>query len=112
MRMINGETVMLTVRSQTGVDDFHRPVYSETQVAVDNVLIAPVSGEEFLDTLNLTGKRAVYQLAIPKCDTNAWDNATVVFWGQTWRCIGAPTEGMEGLIPLDWNKKVKVEYVT
>lgn len=109
--MIKGQTIQLSVTTAGAVDDFNRPTVSETFVNVDNVLISPVNGDEILDVLNLTGKKAVYQLAIPKGDTNDWENKNVKFWGQTYRTIGKPIEGQEELIPLSWNKKVKVEIV-
>lgn len=107
--MIKGICVTLYETAQTGVDAFNRPVYAETPVAVENVLVAPLSDEEVLETLNLTGKRAKYQLAIPKGDVHDWENRRVSFWGSDWRVIGHPTEGIEANIPLLWNKKVRVE---
>lgn len=110
---MRGITVQLAVRTQVGEDAWKRPVYEETLEDVPNVLVAPVSDEEIVETLNLTGRRAVYQLGIPKGDDHDWENARVVFFGQSFRVIGKPTEGIEALIPLAWNKKVKVEsYVT
>ena len=74
--------------------------------------MSPLSDEEKVSTLNLTGRRAVYQLGIPKGDTHNWEAGTMVeFFGQRWRIIGEPTLGIEGMIPLLWNKKVKVESV-
>ena len=107
--MLKGRTITLLRRQQTGVDAFNRQTYTETPVQVENVLIAPLSDQEVLDTLNLTGRKAVYQLGIPKGDTNDWENQRVQFFGETWRVIGIPLEGQEELIPLGWNKKVKVE---
>jgi len=102
-------TVKLSTRTQTGVDAFNRPVYEEQFIDVPGVLVSPLSSEEILDELNLTGKKAVYQLAIPKGDTHEWEDQRVQFFGETWHVIGFPTEGIEGNIPLSWNKKVKVE---
>ena len=107
--MITGRTVVLLEKQQTGVDAFNRPTYAEIPVEVENVLIAPLSDQEVLDTLNLTGRKAVYQLGIPKGDAHDWENQRVQFFGQTWQVIGIPTEGQDELIPLSWNKKVKVE---
>ena len=107
--MITGRTVVLLEKQQTGVDAFNRPTYAEVPVEVENVLIAPLSDQEVLDTLNLTGRKAVYQLGIPKGDAHVWENQRVQFFGQTWQVIGIPTEGQDELIPLFWNKKVKVE---
>lgn len=109
MALIKGITVNLLERTQTGTDGFNRPIYSEEYVSVDNVLVAPLSDTEILDTINLTGRKAVYQLGIPKGDNHVWEDKKVQFFGETWRVIGKPTMGIEADIPLDWNKKVKVE---
>ena len=79
---IRGITVQLYVRTQTGTDAFNRPVYTETAVDVDNVLVAPATSEEVTQTLDLTGKRAVYNLAIPKGDTHDWEGCRVNFFGK------------------------------
>lgn len=107
--MITGRTVILLEKQQTGVDAFNRPTYAEVPAEVENVLIAPLSDQEVLDTLNLTGRKAVYQLGIPKGDTHDWENQRVQFFGETWQVIGIPTEGQSELIPLFWNKKATVE---
>lgn len=109
--IIKGQTVTLYEKTEKGVDDFNKTLYTETPVEVANVLISPMSETEVLDTFNLTGKKAVYQLAIPKGDTHDWEDKKVEFWGRQWRTIGKPIEGQEELIPLLWNKKVRVESV-
>ena len=106
---MKGITIQLAVKTQSGTDGFDRPVYEETWINVDNVLVAPVSSQDALDILNLTGKKAVYTLGIPKGDTHVWEDTKVRFFGETWSTLGFPQEGIESLIPLDWNKKVSVE---
>lgn len=107
---MNGITVILYDRTQTGTDPLNHPVYSETAVPVDNVLVAPMSDEEVLQMYTLTGRKAVYQMGIPKGDTHEWTAGKKVrFFGEDWRIIGANQEGIESLIPLSWNKKVRVE---
>ena len=105
----SGITVKLYERTQTGTDPVNRPIYTETPTNVDNVLVGHPDDEEVLSTLNLTGRKVIYVLAIPKGDTHNWENCTVEFWGMKFRTIGMPTQGIEKLIPLFWNKKVKVE---
>ena len=109
MALIKGVPVTLVTKTQSGEDPFGNPIYTETEITVDNVLIAPVSGDDVINQLNLTGRKAVYQLAIPKGDTNIWENQDVRFFGDRWRVFGVPTQGIDHLIPLDWNKKVTVE---
>ena len=107
---MKGITITLYDRTQTDVDELNNPVYTETPVSVDNVLVAPVNSTEVLDTYNLTGRKAVYQLAIPKGDTHDWTAGKKVnFFGEDWRIIELELEGIEKLIPLQWNKKVRVE---
>ena len=110
---MRGITVTLLKRIENGTDDFNRPIYTETEVVVDNVLVSPTQtgGDEILSSLDLTGRRAVYDLAIPKGDTNDWEGNRVQFFGETWQVIGIPTQGIDALIPLAWNKKVQVERI-
>ena len=94
---------------QTGVDGFNQPVYETVEENVDNVLVVPGASDDIATSQDLTGKKAVYTLAIPKGDTHNWEDAVVRFFGQEWHTFGFPLEGMEENIPLDWNKKVMVE---
>ena len=76
---------------------------------VEDVLVAPESNPEILSRLNLDGHKEIYLLAIPKSDTHTWVDAKVEFFGKQWKTVGEPLEGMENLIPLRWNKQVRVE---
>ncbi len=106
---LKGIPILLYEKEQIGEDAFHRPVYAETPVTVENILVAPVSASDVLETTNLSGKKAVYTLAIPKGDTHVWEDRTVEFFGEKWCTVGTPIQGIEALLPLQWNKKVTVE---
>lgn len=107
--MLKGITVTLHNKVLIGRDALNAPVYEEVDVDVENVLIAPVSSTEAQEMLDLTGKKVVYQLAIPKGDGHVWENQRVSFFGEDWLVVGFVTEGIEDMIPLQWNKKVQVE---
>jgi hypothetical protein len=109
MGRIKGMTVILLDTVKTGEDPFGKAIYNETEVSVDNVLVSPTLSDDIVNQLNLTGKKEVYTLGIPKGDTHTWEDKKVRFFGQTWQTFGFVTEGIEELIPLDWNKKVMVE---
>ena len=109
MSMLKGITVTLHTKTQTGKDAFNRPVYTEQAVQVNNVLVAPASTSETLDTVNLTGKKAVYTLGIPKGDTHDWKDKKVEFFGETFKTFGEPLKGIDDMIPLEWNAKIQVE---
>lgn len=106
---MRGVTITLYNKVQTGVDAFNRPVYEDVATTVDNVLIGEPTTEDVINELNLTGKHLAYTLAIPKGDTHEWKDRKVEFFGEVFRTYGEPTQGIEHLIPLSWNKKVKVE---
>ena len=106
---ITGIPVILIDRKVTDTDPFGTPIYGDVEVTVDNVLVAPTSSDDVVTQLSLTGRKAVYTLAIPKGDTNDWEGKEVKFFGERWRVFGIPTQGIDDLIPLSWNKKVMVE---
>ena len=106
---MRGITVTLHNRVQTGTDAFNRPIYEESTTTVNNVLIGEPTTEEVVNELNLSGKRLAYTLAIPKGDEHEWKDAVVEFFGERFRTFGTPTQGIDHLIPLQWNMKVKVE---
>lgn len=107
--MIEGIDVVLYDTVEVERDPFNNPITEESAVTVKNVLVVPLSENEIKETYDLTGKRAVYQLAIPKGDSHDWKDKKVEFFGQTFHTIGMPLEGIERMIPLSWNKKVRVE---
>lgn len=107
--LIQGIPVALYERTQTGEDPFGAPVYTETPVTVENVLVAPTAADAVVQDLQLYGKRAVYELCLPKGDAHVWEDCRVDFFGQSFRVFGPVQEYIDALVPLDWNKKVKVE---
>lgn len=109
MIMITGIPVTLVNKKEIGTDPFGAPIYENVEIEVENVLVSPTSTDDIVNHLDLTGKKAVYTLAIPKDDTNNWEDAEVIFFGERWRTFAMPTQGIDHLIPLDWNKKVLVE---
>lgn len=109
MARIKGITVTLISNKKVGTDPFDNPIYEDVEIEVDNVLVSPTSTDDVVNTKDLTGRTAIYTLAIPKGDTNTWENQEVRFFGERWRVFGIPLQGIENLIPLDWNKKVMVE---
>lgn len=109
MGKIHGIQITLIDKQVVSVDPFGKPVVKDVEILVDNVLVSPSSTDDVTNQLSLTGKKAVYTLAIPKGDMHDWENKEVIFFGQKWRTVGFATEGIESMIPLEWNKKVMVE---
>lgn len=109
MGKISGITVNLQIKTKTGVDSFGAPVYTSIYEDVPNVLVQPATAEDVINSVQLYGKHAAYNIAIPKGDTHVWEDVDVSFFGQTFHTFGPVTEGIEELIPLQWNRKIKCE---
>lgn len=109
MAHLKGIPVTLYDRVQIGADEYNAPVYRETPVVVKDVLVCPVRSEDIITDLQIYGKRAVYELCIPKEDLHEWEDRTVEFFGHKWKTFGIPQQWIEENVPGPWNKKVKVE---
>lgn len=109
MPAIKGITVKLHVKTPTEEDAFGRMIYADDTVDVDNVLVTPASSADAATDLNPQGKTIAYELCIPKGDTHNWTDTEVEFFGEVFRTIGYPKEYIEGMLPLEWNRKVQVE---
>lgn len=106
---IKGIDIILYETYSSGKDPFGGIVESTKETVIKNVLVVPTLPEDIVKSENLWGKKAVYMLAIPKGDTHDWKDKKVRFFNQDFRTFGIPAEGIEAMIPMDWNKKVMVE---
>ena len=109
MPKLRGITITLYEKVQTSVDGFGRPVYEETPVDVENVLIGEPTTEEARTLLDMTGKHVRYTLGIPKGDAHDWKDKKVSFFGEDFQTIGYPVQGIDELVPLSWGRNVYVE---
>lgn len=106
---IKGQTIRLHTKEQIGEDGFGAPLFNDSVVEVENVLISPTTDEDIVSEMQMYGKHSVYTLSIPKGDTHNWDDTEVEFFGKTWRTFTTSKMYQEELVPLSWNRKVKVE---
>lgn len=102
-------TVILYDEVVIGQDPFGASIVEVTPIEVNNVLVSPVLSDDLPNQANMKSRKAIYTLAIPKGDTHTWENRIVEFFGRKWKVFNIEMEGIETLIPLSWNKKVKVE---
>ena len=109
---MRGIDIVLYERTETGLDAFNCPVYTETPVTVENVLVGLPTVNEQVDAMDLYGKKAVYTLGLPKGDAHNWEAGThVEFFGQRYETFGDVVQGIEALVPTPWHKKVMVSNV-
>ena len=109
MGKIHGIQITLIDKQVVSVDPFGSPVVKDVEITIDNVIVAPATTEDVTNQMSLTGKKISYTIGIPKGDLHDWEEKEVRFFGKRWRTVGIPLEGIESMIPLEWNKKVTVE---
>lgn len=110
--MIRGITVVLYEQAPNGVDGFNQPVFTETPVAVENVLVGEPSTDDITTATDLYGKRVLFMLGIPKGDGHDWQDKRVEWtdaYGRTIRVrtFGYPITGVEANVPTAWHMKVR-----
>lgn len=108
---MKGISVLLHVKTLAGKDSFSNPVYDESTVEVQNVLVGQPSTEDISSSVELYGKRIEYMLGLPKGDEHIWTDTEVEFFGRKFRTFGDVIEGIEANIPTRWHKKVRVERI-
>ena len=106
---MKGITIQLVKKTQTGTDEFNRPIYSEDFIDVADCLVGQPSADDVSNVLALYGKRIAYTIGIPKGDTNDWTDAEVLVFGDRYKTIGYPETGIQANIPLRWGQNIKVE---
>jgi hypothetical protein len=109
---MRGITVTLYTKTADSTDPFGAPVYTETAVTVDNVLVGQPDTDDITSSTDLYGKRIDYMLGIPKGDTHDWTDKRVEWtdaYGRTVKCetFGFPITGVEHLVPTPWHMKVR-----
>ena len=55
------------------------------------------------------GKPIYKETPIKVKNEHVWEDNKVEFFGETWKVIGLPQQGIEHNIPLEWNQKWMVE---
>ena len=109
MGKIHGIPIILIDKQVVSTDPFGSPIVEDVEITIDNVIVAPATTEDVTNQMSLTGKKISYTIGIPKGDTHDWEEKEVRFFGKRWKTVGIPLEGIESMMPLEWNKKVMVE---
>lgn len=102
-------SVKLYEQEVTGTDPFGRETHTAVVTTVPNVLWILSIGEAVTEELSPSGKRQAGTICIPKGDTHVWTDRKVEIDGELFHTYGEVERGMDDLLPLSWNGKIKVE---
>ena len=81
----------------------------EKQIEVKGVLWSTNLTDDIIDTTNLVGKKDVHILAIPKGDTNKWEDQFVIIEGKRYHIFTPAKRGIDELVPSPWNAQYLAE---
>ena len=110
--MLHGVTIQIRIKGEATYNSFGEAISEESWEDVADVLVGAPSTDDTPTPGELLGRRVDYVLGIPKGDAHVWEDAEVILpppFAGRYRTVGIPTAGIEDMIPLRWNKKVKVE---
>lgn len=110
---MRGMTVYLYEQTEVGTDPFGAPIYTETPVAVDDVLVGEPTTDDVDTSTSLYSKKIAFMLGIPKGDTHDWQDKKVSWTscGHEYvvKTFGYPITGVEANVPTRWHQKVRCE---
>jgi len=112
--MLHGVTIQIKIKGEATYNSFGEAIAAESWENVADVLVGLPTTEDMPAHGELLGRRVDYVLGIPKGDGHVWEDAEVILpapFAGRYRTVGFPVAGIEDMIPLRWNKKVKVERI-
>lgn len=108
---MRGETVIVDIKSPSGRDAFNALTYEPQQIEVSNVLCAPASSDDVLDSNRPDGAEVRYTLYFPKTFEQQLENTRVNVRGEWLNVIGSPNHFDASVCPTDWWMVAKVGIV-
>ena len=107
-----GTKLTFTKRTATGVDGLNNPTYSNTEIEIDDCLIAPPT-----EPLSAREQQAMHQsrdqvrIHLPKTSNDDVSDSRVVWDGKTFQVDSDSVVFMEGNTPTRWNRYFRAEHV-
>ncbi len=106
--LIDGVSVEVSRKVQTGTDSYGGPIYQEESFTVDNVLPQPGSTSD-LDATRPEGVTVAMTFHFPKTFIESLKGCAISYLNRTYRVIGDPQPYLKGATPGPWNRAVETE---
>ncbi len=107
-----GITLTFVQKVQSGTDGLNNPVYTTTNIVVDDCLIAPVT-----DPTNAREQQALEQakdqvrIHLPKLFTGDVGSSEVTYDTKTFHLDSDTVKFMDGNTPTRWNRYLRAERI-
>lgn len=107
---MDGETVVIHRRTQSGTNGHGQPVYTWSTEGVENVLVAPGSAADVTENARPDGTTIAWTLYFPKTFTGPLRGAKVSVRGEAPAAVvGDPKPYRLEATPTEWNMTVELE---
>lgn len=109
---MTGTTLTFTLHTQTGEDAMGNPIMSDTNVQVDDCLIAPIiEPANARETQAMQQSRDQVRIHIPKAYTGDLSNSDVAWDGKTFHLDSDSVKFMDENTPTRWNRYFRAEAI-
>ena len=109
--MIEGETVVIHRREQTGTNAHNQPIYEWVETPVEDVLVAPGARTDIPENARPDGTTVAWQLHFPKTYDGGPLRGTriSVRGGEPALVVGDPQPFTTANTPTRWNMPVELQ---
>jgi hypothetical protein len=110
--LMTGVTLTFTKKVASGTDAMNNPTYTDTDISVDNCLIAPI-----IEPVSVREQQAQKQnreqvrIHLPKTSDDDVGDSTVVWDGKVFHVDSSSTKFMDENTPGDWDRYFRAELV-
>ena len=105
-----GTTVTFITKVASGTDDLNNPTYTDTPVAVDDCLIAPITEPASArEQQAMDQSRDQVRVHLPKLSTADVSGSTFVYDGKTFTVDSDSVVFMADNTPTRWNRYFRAE---
>lgn len=107
-----GMSLTFTKRTATGTDAMGDPTYTNTEITVDDCLVAPISEPtNAREQQALEQSRDQVRIHLPKAFTGDVSKSEVTYGGKVFRLDSDSVVFMEGNTPTRWNRYFRAEAI-
>lgn len=109
---MTGTTITFATKVESGTDQFNNPTYTETDVEVDDCLVAPIT-----EPTNIREQQAIEQsrdqvrIHLPKTCTDDVSNSEFTWDGKVFKVDSDSVVFMDENTPTRWNRYFRAECV-
>lgn len=109
---MKGMAVTFTKKVANGTDDLNNPTYSDTEIDIDDCLVAPITEpSNAREQQAMEQSRDQVRVHLPKASTADIANSTFVYEGKTFTVDSDSVKFMAENTPTRWDRYFRAESI-